>query len=97
MEISASADMSDMASEVMGDEEMPAEMSMDRLDLTMSMEGTGELMWNAAAGHIHSLSLQADLEVGMDMAMGMDMGGQSMDLGMEMAMSGSIKSEVTTE
>jgi hypothetical protein len=97
MEVTASADMADMAADVMGGEELPAEMSIDRLDLNMSMEGTGELLWNVAAGHVHGLSLQADLEVGMDMAMGMDMGGQSMDLGMEMAMSGTIKTEVTTQ
>lgn len=97
MEVAASADMSDMAAEAMGGEELPAEMSIDRMDLTMSFEGTGELLWNVAAGHAHSLSLQADLEIGMDMAMGMDMGGQSMDLGMEMAMSGTIKSSMETE
>jgi len=41
MEISASADMSEMAAEAMGSEELPAEMSVDRMDLTMSLEGTG--------------------------------------------------------
>jgi len=97
MEISASADMSEMAAEAMDSEELPAEMSIDRMDLTMAFEGTGELLWNVAAGHAHSFSLQADLEVGMDMAMGMDMGGQSMDLGMEMAMSGTIKTSMETE
>ena len=97
MEVAASADMSDMAAEAMGGEELPAEMSVDRMDLTMNLEGTGELLWNVAAGHVHSMTLQADMEIGMDMAMGMDMGGQSMDLGMEMAMSGSIKSSLETE
>ncbi|MGB0333376.1 MAG: hypothetical protein ACPGPE_16315, partial [Planctomycetota bacterium] len=76
MEVSASADMSDMAAEAMGGEELPADMSIDRMDLTLAFEGTGELLWNVAAGHAHSFSLQADLEIGMDMAMGMDMGGQ---------------------
>ena len=86
-----------MAAEAMGSEELPAEMSVDRMDLTMSLEGTGELLWNVEAGHAHSMTLQADLDIGMDMAMGMDMGGQSMDLGMEMAMSGNIKTSLVTE
>ncbi len=97
VEIAASADMSEMAAETMGAEELPAEMTVDRMDLTMNLEGTGELFWNVEAGHIHSMTFQADLDIGMDMAMGMDMGGQSMDLGMEMAMSGSVKSSLVTE
>ena len=98
MDVSASADMSGHGRRGHGGgEELPADMSIDRMEMAMTSEGTGELLWNVAAGHAHSLSLQADLEIGMDMAMGMDMGGQSMDLGMEMAMSGSIKSSMETE
>ena len=97
IEIDASADMSDLATEMMGQEELPVEMSIDRLDVQMTYEGGGELLWNMAAGHIHSLDLTADITVAMDMAMAMDMGGQAMDLGMEMAMSGTVGSKVTTE
>jgi hypothetical protein len=97
IEIDASADMSDMASEMMGGEELPAEMSIDRLDVNMTYEGGGELHWNMAAGHVHGMALKADISLAMDMAMAMDMGGQSMDLGMEMAMSGSIESKLATE
>ncbi|MEM1448451.1 MAG: hypothetical protein AAF726_00435 [Planctomycetota bacterium] len=97
IEIDASADMADMASELMGGEEMPAEVSIDRLDIQMTYEGAGELLWNMSKGHVHGLDLKADISIGMDMAMAMDMGGQSMDLGMEMAMSGTLASKVATE
>ena len=97
IEIDASADMSEMAADMMGGEELPAEMSIDRLDVQMTYEGGGELHWNMAAGRVHALDLKADIAVAMDMAMAMDMGGQSMDLGMEMAMSGSIASQLATK
>lgn len=97
IEIEASADMSDMAADMMGGEELPAEMSIDRLDVNMTYEGGGELHWNMAAGRVHGMDMKADISVSMDMAMAMDMGGQSMDLGMEMAMSGSVESVLATE
>ncbi|MEM6674322.1 MAG: hypothetical protein AAF726_15865 [Planctomycetota bacterium] len=97
IDIDASADMSDMAAEMMGGQDIPAEMSIDRMDVNMTYAGKGEMLWNLSAGHVHSLDMKADITIGMDMAMGMDMGGQTMDIGMEMAMSGTVNSQVTTE
>lgn len=98
VEINGSADMSDMAAESMG-EEMPegVEMNIDRMDVEMTYEGTGELHWNMAKGVIHGLSINAEMEMNMDMAMGIAMGGQEMEISMEMAMSGAVENTVTTE
>ena len=98
VELNASADMSEMAAESMG-EEMPegVEMNIDRMDVEMSYEGTGELHWNMAKGIIHGLSMNAEMGMNMDMAMGISMSGQEMEISMEMAMSGAVENTVTTE
>lgn len=98
VEIDASADMAELAAESMG-EEIPEgiEMDIDHVDVQMSYEGTGELLWNMSKGVIHSLELNADMSMNMDMGMNISMGGNEMAMTMEMAMSGSIKNTVTTE
>ena len=98
VEINGSADMSELAAESMGSE-MPegVEMTIERMDVEMSYEGSGELHWNMAKGMIHGLSMEAEMEMNMDMAMGVAMGGQEMNISVEMAMSGAIESTVTTE
>ncbi len=98
IEINASADMSELAAESMG-EEIPEgmEMNIDRMDVELVYEGTGELHWNMGKGVIHGLSLEADMTMNMDMAMAIAAGGQDIEMTMEMAMSGSIESNVTTE
>lgn len=98
VELNASADMSELAAESMG-EQLPEgiEVNIDRMDVEMTYEGKGELHWNMSKGVIHGLELKADMEMNMDMAMGMAMGGNEMEMSMEMVMSGSIENSVTTE
>ena len=56
---------------------------MDSLDF--ELEGTGQLMWDTAAGHVHSFEISGPAHVNIDVAMSLDMQGQNMDIeyGME--------------
>lgn len=98
VQIDAAADMAELAKDSMG-EGMPEGMEIDieHMDVEMSYEGSGELLWNMSKGVIHSFNLEADMDMMMDMGMAMAMGGQDMEMTMEMAMSGSVVNEVTTE
>ena len=99
VEINASADMSELAAESMGGEEVPegVEMSIDRMDVELVYTGSGELLWNMAKGVVHSFEIDAEMEMNTDMAMAVSMGGNEMEITMEMMMSGSVKNSVTTE
>lgn len=99
VEINASADMSELAAESMGEGEVPegVEMSIDRMDVELVYTGSGELLWNMAKGVVHSFEIDAEMEMNTDMAMAVSMGGNEMEITMEMMMSGSVKNSVTTE
>jgi hypothetical protein len=98
IQVDTANDMSEMLMDIMGSE-MPEgmELSLDRVDVEFALEAKGELLWNITAGHIHSLSIEGDSAMAMDMEMGMDFGGQSMTIEMSMEMSGTLESTITVE
>ena len=46
-----------------GDAEAGIEIAV--AELGVQLEGKGELLWDAAEGHVHSLALDAKLELGL--------------------------------
>ena len=54
-------------------------------------------LWNVRGGHAHSLSLEGEAIVALDMEVNMDFGGQSMAMEMSMEMSGEMSTEMETE
>ena len=98
IEIDTARDMSEFLEGVMGDE-IPDGMdfTLDRVDLEFALEATGELLWNIRAGHLHSLELEGEAAIALDMEMGMDFGGQSMSMEMSMEMSGTMESSVSVD
>lgn len=96
-DVSASADLTEMVAEsLQNNEELPPGVSMDvdRMEMAMTYEGKGELLWNLDGGHVHSLEMEADVTTEMDM--GMTINGE-MEISMDMAMAGKVMSKVTTE
>ncbi|MCP3917572.1 MAG: hypothetical protein GY711_18665 [bacterium] len=98
IEIDTARDMSDLIEEMIA-EEAPegVDMNIDRVDVEFALETKGQMLWNIKAGVIHSLELEGEAAVAMDMEMGMDMGGQEMSFEMSMDMSGTMKTTVATE
>ncbi|HIG86843.1 MAG TPA: hypothetical protein EYQ25_07365 [Planctomycetes bacterium] len=100
IEVDCSTDMIDMMREKI-EESLPPdagiEMDLSSVDVSYVMEGEGELLWNASAGHIAGLSLELEVAMSMEMAMGMDAGGQQMDMEMAMEMSGTTELTVEVE
>jgi len=98
IEVDCTTDMVDMMREKI-EESLPpeagVEVDLSSVDVSYVMEGDGELLWNASAGHIAGVSLEMEVAMSMEMAMGMDAGGQQMDMEMAMEMSGTT--EVTVE
>jgi len=98
IEIDTARDMTDMLEEMMGDQ-MPEgmEVSFDRMDLELSLESKGELLWDLRGGHVHAFSIEGDITIILDMGMSMDMGGQEMTMEMAMEMSGTLGQELSVE
>lgn len=96
--IETARDMSELVADMMGDN-LPEglDMTLDRMDVELSVESTGTLLWNLGAGHVHSFELDSDVEIAMDMAMNMDMGGQSIAMEMSLEMTGTFESALSTE
>lgn len=98
IEIDTAKDMSELIMELMG-EELPEGMdfNLDRVDVEFAYEASGQCLWNVAGGHAHSLSLEGEAVIAMDMEINMDFGGQSMAMEMSMEMSGEMATEMETE
>ena len=98
IKIDTAKDMTDMLEEMMADE-MPEgmEVSFDRMDLELTLESKGELLWDMRGGHVHAFSIEGDIMIVLDMGMSMDMGGQEMAMEMSMEMSGTLGQEVSVE
>lgn len=98
IEIDSAKDMSEMLEEMMG-ETVPEnmEMNLDRCDVVFALATKGELVWNLDGGHLHSLSIEGESAISMEMVVSMDFGGNAMTLEMTMDMSGTILNTVETE
>ena len=96
IDIESANDLSDKVEEMNAEQAEGIEFSIESMDLAFTFEGGGELLWNLRGGHVHSLGLQGDVTIGMDMSMTMNMG-QEMNLEMSMDMSGTIEEKVETE
>lgn len=96
-DVSGSADLSEAMEEGMkNNDDLPAgvDMAIDRMEMAMTYEGSGELLWNLDAGHVHSLDMEGEVTTEMDMAMTMN---GEMQITTDMAMAGKVVSKVETE
>lgn len=82
-EFESNLDLSDMILEVI-EAEMPPEMALDMsIVLEMAAEATGEVTWDARAGHFVAMALEIDIVMIIDASGNMDAGGQEMAGGIE--------------
>lgn len=75
---------------VMDSQEMPVEvdLSFDAASLGISFSGKGELLWNVERGLLHAFDLGSDIELAVDLDMGVDAEGQSHEMQAEVELLG---------
>ena len=98
-DLESSRDMTEKMEEMMAEqapEGMEVDMELESFDLEFTFEGQGELLWNSASNHVHSMKLEGDVTVMLDMAMSIDMG-EALQIEMTMDMSGEVSQKLTTE
>lgn len=89
-------DMMDRMGDVM-DMPMEADMAISGADLMLTLEGGGELLWDARRGIFRSMEIEVDMTMGMEMSMDMDMGGESHSMDMAVELSGAMESAYTVD
>lgn len=89
-------DMLDRMSDVM-DMPMEAEIAIAAADLSLTLEGSGELLWNPRTGIFASMAMETDMTMGMEISVDADMGGEATTLDMTMEMAGDMETSFTNE
>ena len=98
-DLDSSRDMTEKMEEMMAEqapEGMEIDMELESFDLEFTFEGQGELLWNSKANQVHSMTLQGDVNVMLDMSMAINMG-EPLQIEMTMDMSGEVSQKLTTE
>ena len=101
VEVTASADLADLIEDIMEavseqlGEEIPVVIEM--ADLNLDLVGEGVLLWNLAAGRVHSLDMTSEAQIAMDLGITADEGGQEHSAELSIEMSGSQTHTLTTE
>lgn len=100
-DVYSAKDMSEMLEEVLAEVEGPNGMDMDidlhSADAENEYEGSGELLWDMAAGRLAGVRLSGDLGSTIDMVMSMEVQNQSMELEQTLVLSGTQKIEASVE
>lgn len=73
------------------------DFSIETADLSFDFDGSGTLLWDLAAGRLHSFQLNGDVTVDMDFALRVEVQGESQALDASLEMSGSLREEVATK
>ncbi len=71
--------------------------TLDTADFNLDFEGTGTLLWNLAAGRMHSFQLAGDASMDIDLAVSVEAEGESHELDASLELVGSMREEVVTK
>ena len=63
-------------------------------DVAFAFEGTGTLIWNTAEGHFASFQLNGDLTFSADLAIGIEVEGESHSAELYMELGGTYENDV---
>jgi len=91
IDIKAKTDMTEKIKEQMSKQDLPPEltkMEFDHMDIEYALQAEGELLWNVAAGHFHTLELSGTTTFKSDQAMSIEVQGKSMNLEQSMEFAG---------
>jgi hypothetical protein len=100
IDVESSNDMTDAVQEFMDEIELPAEigeMELDHMEMEFAFEAEGTLLWNVAAGRVHSFELSGDTDLKIDQGISISAQGQDMNMQQTVELSGTMNIAVATE
>lgn len=98
--IKSKTDMTEQVREQLKGEDPPEgveSMDITSLDVEYELEAEGELLWNVAGGHFHSLDLSGTNNFKSDQAISMKVGGRDMAIEQSMEFSGTTSFQATAK
>jgi len=100
IDMKAKTDMTERVKEQMEEQDLPPEvegMEFKSIDIEYSLEAEGELLWNVAGGHFHSLDLSGTSGFKSDQSMAMKVQGREMNIDQSMEFSGTTTFQATAK
>jgi hypothetical protein len=99
LEVDAFTDLSEQAAEELDEEDLPEGMGYELGEMVMELhlEGTGTLLWDAQAGHLHSFSYSGETAIRLDRMVSITGHGKVIENSIHMEVDGTLTLEVTTE
>jgi len=73
------------------------QFNLDAADLSVDYEGSGTLLWDLAAGRVHSFHISGDATLGVDIVVNIEAQGESQDIDASMEFSGSLEQTLTAK
>lgn len=102
LEIASAADLSSLIEEAIrtvaerqGETEIPIDISA--ADVNLDVQGTGTLLWDLSAGHLHSLQVKGDCQIALDVSISVEEGGESHKANLSAELSGTVEQSVDTK
>jgi len=71
--------------------------TLDTADFSLEFEGAGTLLWNMAAGRMHSFQLAGDATMEIDLSVSVEAEGESHELDASLELGGSMREEVVAK
>lgn len=96
-EIKSAQDMSEKARESIEknkDKMQGTEVEVESADVELKFKGEGELRWDLAENHLHSIEISGEMGMGMENAMKVGAMGTTMRMRMSMDMSGTFSQKI---
>ena len=103
LEVAATLDLTEMLSQAIQEAieqngaGVEVKFSFDSADLNVDFDGAGTLLWNPAAGMVHSFQVGGDVTFGLDVAFSVEAMGESQDVDASLEMQGSMDYALATK
>ncbi len=96
VKIASSNDMTETVQSKLKDlPEQVESMTIESMDVALSSESEGTVLWNLASGHVHSIDMSGKMKMDMDIAMKLGVQGTEMALEQQMSLSGTVAVKLT--
>ena len=98
-ELTNVVDLTDKYRDIFKNLEFPGvdEVDPEHVEMEITYEGEGLLIWNLKAGHFHSFETSGDFEMIQEQGMLLEVAGQEMSMEQHMEFSGTLSIEVSVE
>lgn len=98
LDLDSTADVTELYREALeANQQEGMELELDRVSLTVTLEGQGELLWDLGAGRMHAFEASCELGLDYEQVMQVEAGGRSLEIVQNAVLSGTLAAEASVE